>query len=74
MWVFINNKLVVDLGGVHGPQNATVNVDALGLIPNMTYNFDLFYCERHTTGSNLRIYTSLEIFCPWYDWCGICQG
>jgi hypothetical protein len=39
-----------------------------------SYSFDLFYAERHTTSSDLTFTTSLLIQCPWYDWCGVCQG
>jgi fibro-slime domain-containing protein/RHS repeat-associated protein len=60
VWVFINNKLVIDLGGVHPPQSASVNLDALGLIRGQTYELDLFFAERHTTGSSLQIQTSLN--------------
>lgn len=39
-----------------------------------SYNFDIFYNERHTTASNLKFTTSLFLSCPWYDHCGVCQG
>ncbi len=61
LWVFINDQLVVDLGGVHGPVSGSVNVDSLGLTIGNTYDFDLFFAERHTAGSNFRIDTSLAL-------------
>lgn len=71
VWVFINNQLVVDLGGVHSEKTASVNVDAiassLGLQPGKTYNFDFFFCERHTTQSNCTISTSIQFLSPLYD-------
>jgi fibro-slime domain-containing protein/RHS repeat-associated protein len=60
VWVFINNKLAIDLGGVHSPQSASVNLDTLGLTRGQTYNLDLFFAERHTDGSSLQIQTSLD--------------
>jgi fibro-slime domain-containing protein len=61
VWVFINKALVIDLGGVHGAQSASVNLDTLGLTPNNTYDFDFFFAERHTSASNLRINTSIKL-------------
>jgi len=58
--VFINNQLVVDRSGIHSAQDATLNLDDLGLNPNQSYSFDLFYCERHKNQSDLLITTSME--------------
>lgn len=64
VWIFINNKLVVDLGGVHGAQSATLDVDsqaaAAGIVKGNVYNFDMFQAERHTSESNFRADTNLE--------------
>ncbi len=59
VFVFINDQLVVDLGGVHTTQSASINLDTLGLTPGQTYNFDFFFAERHTTQSNFTITTSI---------------
>jgi fibro-slime domain-containing protein/RHS repeat-associated protein len=61
IWVFINNRLVVDLGGVHGAAAGSVNLDTLGLTPGSTYAFDFFFAERHTTESNFRLTTSISL-------------
>jgi len=66
VWVFVNRKLALDLGGVHGAEEGTVDFDAqaaaLGLVVGQTYPFDVFHAERHTTESNFRIETSIECF------------
>jgi fibro-slime domain-containing protein len=63
MWVYINNRLVVDLGGVHDPASASVALDTLGLTPGNTYEFDLYFAERHTVSSVFHIQTSI-VFDP----------
>lgn len=61
LWVFINDQLVIDLGGVHGALSESVDLDTLGLTLGQDYSFDLFFAERHTTQSNFRIDTSLKL-------------
>jgi fibro-slime domain-containing protein len=59
VWVYINNKLVLDLGGIHIPKADTIDLDLLGLEAGKTYNWDFFYCDRQPCGSSLRIKTSI---------------
>lgn len=74
VWVFINGKLAVDIGGVHGQSAGEINLDdqaaALGLEPDGVYELVLFFAERHTTQSNFRIETTLKLSTetdPLYD-------
>ncbi len=62
VWVFINGQLVIDLGGTHPSKSATVNIDALGLTEGEQYWFDMFYCERLTTQSNIYITTNMQFY------------
>ncbi|MFO0738992.1 MAG: fibro-slime domain-containing protein [Labilithrix sp.] len=60
VFVFVNNQLLVDLGGVHGAESATVTLDAtlaatLGLVVGTTYEIVVFQAERHTSGSNYTL-------------------
>jgi fibro-slime domain-containing protein len=59
VWVFINKKQVIDIGGVHGNTPGMVQLDSLALTPGVTYTLDVFHAERHTVGSNFRIDTTI---------------
>jgi fibro-slime domain-containing protein len=61
LWVFINDSLVIDLGGVHAALSDSVDLTTLGLTLGNTYDFDLFFAERHTTASNFLIETSIAL-------------
>jgi fibro-slime domain-containing protein len=64
LWVFINDRLAIDLGGLHPEQPEVLDVDAaaasLGLVVGETYPLDLFHAERHTNESNFRIESTLS--------------
>jgi len=63
VWVYINKKLAIDLGGIHVQLQATVDLDAqaatLGISKGNSYDLAVFNAERHTTQSNFRIDTTL---------------
>ncbi len=61
VFVFINDDLVIDLGGVHPAESASVDLDTLGLIDGQTYAFDLFFAERHLVESSFRVDTSIVL-------------
>ncbi len=61
VFVYINNKLVINLGGIHVREQASVDLDTLGLTKGQTYPLDFFSAERHMTQSNLLITTSLGL-------------
>jgi fibro-slime domain-containing protein len=67
LWVFINGKLAIDIGGIHGVIEKSVNLDQLaaklGIQKGKSYSFDLFFAERHTTRSNFMFQTNINLEC-----------
>lgn len=63
IWVFINNRLVIDLGGLHQSLRRDVDLDAvaeqIGIFPGNEYPLKIFFAERHTVESNFVIETSI---------------
>lgn len=66
VFVFINNKLALDLGGIHNAYDATIDFDQmadwLGIKVGGSYELALFHAERHITKSNFRFETSISCF------------
>jgi len=66
IFVFINGRLVINLGGVHEQQTEQVNLDGraaeLGITKGGTYTLALFFAERHTVESHIRIDTTIGSF------------
>jgi len=63
VWVFMNHRLAMDLGGLHPTASNRIDLDQraaeLGLQKGSTYPLDLFHAERHTAASTFRIDTNL---------------
>ncbi|MEO9186893.1 MAG: fibro-slime domain-containing protein [Kofleriaceae bacterium] len=64
VFVFVNNKLALDLGGVHVAETGTIDFDAsaaaLGLSIGGTYPLAVFHAERHTDQSHFRMTTTID--------------
>ncbi len=63
VWVFIADRLAIDLGGLHPIQSQSVPLDRvsadLGLVVGREYPIDLFFAERHTVDSDFVVRTTI---------------
>ena len=68
VYLFINNKLVMDIGGAHSISKETVELNEykndLDLKDGEVYSFKFFYLERHGYGANMRINTNIRVTDP----------
>jgi fibro-slime domain-containing protein len=62
VWVFINKKLAVDLGGIHMPVPGSLTIDATtaknklgGMESGKVYEIAVFQAERQTTCSSYKL-------------------
>lgn len=73
VWVYLNNRLFVDVGGLHSklPGENSINVEdcngqkcdkTFGLYDGGIYDLKLFHAERARTGSNFKL--TLKGFVP----------
>eukprot|EP01123_Difflugia_compressa_P010934 TRINITY_DN413_c0_g3_i7.p1 TRINITY_DN413_c0_g3~~TRINITY_DN413_c0_g3_i7.p1 ORF type:complete len:366 (-),score=75.76 TRINITY_DN413_c0_g3_i7:46-1092(-) len=60
-WLYINYKLAIDLGGLHGPTSLTLNLNTLPLVEGDIYTLDVFFAERHTGGSQFSLTTNFPL-------------
>ena len=60
VWVFVNKKLAVDLGGIHTPVAGSVTLDdtaaeTYGLVSGQVYEVAVFQAERQSTSSTFKL-------------------
>jgi fibro-slime domain-containing protein len=60
VWMFINRRLAVDLGGIHSPAQGAItltgaNAAAFGMTNGNVYEVQVFQAERQTTSSSYKL-------------------
>lgn len=61
VWVYINNTLAMDLGGVMALTPQVAELDRLGLIDGQTYHLRFYYAQRNPDVSVFRLRTNIEL-------------
>ncbi len=69
IWVFINRKLALDLGGIHAVALDSVVLDSvnasrMGLVKDSIYGLDVFFAERQADQSTVLLTTQVFTYEP----------
>jgi fibro-slime domain-containing protein len=65
LWVFVNNRLAVDLGGIHPALDTVLYLDSvaksLEIEDGKTYAMDIFYADRILESTCFKMRTTMDI-------------
>jgi fibro-slime domain-containing protein len=68
MWIFIDGKLAVDLGGTHLPAPGKIKIDEWarqeGWENGTKHSINFFYADRQTEGSNMMLQMAITYLKP----------
>jgi fibro-slime domain-containing protein len=68
VWVYFNGHREIDLGGIHGAESQTVDLDTVaagdGMTSGNSYPIDIFRAERHTSGSVFNVNANFPVTAP----------
>ena len=61
IWAFIDNKLAIDIGGMHLPAPGYADLDKFmsNATVGKSYDIDIYACDRRTTMTTFRINTNI---------------
>jgi fibro-slime domain-containing protein len=61
MWVFVNGKLAMDIGGITPATRQYLDVDRLSLTDGQKHTISFFYAQRQETAANFNLRTNLDL-------------
>ena len=61
IWVYVDDRLVIDLGGIGANQTQVAELDRLGLVDGQEYSFMVYFAHRSGTIPSFRLRTNLDI-------------
>lgn len=60
-WIFVNNRLAIDHGGIAANRRQHFALDRLGLTAGQTYQIKFFFAERYQPQSQFRLETNIDM-------------
>jgi fibro-slime domain-containing protein len=60
-WIFVHDRLVMDLGGIIPLTSQYVELDRLGLVPGQRYRLRLFHAQRQDRSAQFLLRTSIPL-------------
>lgn len=63
LWLYLNRRLLIDLGGIHSTTSITTTLDGLGLKVGKIYRLDIFFAQRYRLGTNVSFRFNLCTGC-----------
>jgi len=63
-WMFVENDLALDLGGIRSGMSQYVEFDRMNLVDGETYRLHFFYAQRNPTQASFGMRTNLDLIRP----------